>query len=149
MAQRLYRSTTNKVISGVCGGLGEYFDVDPVLVRVITVLLAFATGFALLAAYVITWIIVPKRPLGEEPVPGDHKYPSWNKYLPGLILVALGIILLVHEHWYWFDLGQFWPIILIVLGLVVIFRRSSSYHETSAANTVHPQSHPNNQGGVS
>jgi phage shock protein C len=52
MTRRLYRSTTNKIIGGVCGGLGEYFDLDPVLVRVITVLLVFATGFVIVA-YII------------------------------------------------------------------------------------------------
>ena len=49
MTKRRYLSSTNKVIAGVCGGLGEYFEIDPVLVRIIAVILFFATGFGLLA----------------------------------------------------------------------------------------------------
>jgi phage shock protein PspC (stress-responsive transcriptional regulator) len=44
MNKRLYRSNTNKLIGGVCGGLGEYFEIDPVLVRIIAVLAALAYG---------------------------------------------------------------------------------------------------------
>ena len=60
MDKKLYRSDTNKVISGVCGGLGDYFEIDPVMVRVIAVILALAHGVAIVA-YIVAWIIVPKR----------------------------------------------------------------------------------------
>ncbi len=147
MAQRLYRSTSSKVIGGVCGGLGEYFDVDPVLVRVITVLLFLATGFGILA-YIIAWIIIPKRPLDVEPVPADRKYPSWSRYLPGLILIAIGIILLIQESWYWFDWDEFWPVILVAVGLVLIFRRKKKDDEIPAANATHQPPNAQNQGRV-
>ena len=148
MAKRFYRSTTNKVISGVCGGIGEYFDIDPVLVRVITILLVIATGFVFLA-YIIAWIIVPKRPEGEETVPVNHKYPSWRKYMPGLILIAVGLILLVHAHWYWFDWGQFWPVILVVVGLAIILRKGRRNETMPSVNAVPPQSNAHNQGRIS
>lgn len=148
MAKRLYRSTTNKVIGGVCGGLGEYFEIDPVLVRVITVLLFFATGFGILA-YIIAWIIIPRRPLDVEPVPADYKYPSWSRYLPGLVLIGIGIILLVREHWYWFDWGEFWPIVLVVVGLFLIFRRDKKNDEVHTINATHQQSNTQNGGQVS
>jgi len=138
----LYRSTTNRVIGGVCGGLGEYFDIDPVLVRVLTVIAVFATGFTILA-YIIAWIIIPKRPLDVEPVPADYRYPSWTRYLPGLILIGIGIILLIHEHWFWFDWDQVWPLLLVVIGLLIIFRRD--HHHDRPVNTVPPQSHVPNQ----
>ncbi|MEE8352844.1 MAG: PspC domain-containing protein [Dehalococcoidales bacterium] len=57
MPRKLYRSRTDSVIGGVCGGLAEYFNVDPVIVRVITVLLIFS-GAGLLA-YLILWLVVP------------------------------------------------------------------------------------------
>lgn len=148
MSKRLYRSTTNKIIGGVCGGLGEYFDIDPVLVRVITVLLVFGTGFVILA-YVIAWIIIPKRPLDVEPIASNHQYPSWTRYLPGLILIVIGIILLIHEHWYWFDWGQFWPIILIIIGLAIILHRGHRNEQATSVNTAPPQSNTHNQGGIS
>ncbi len=59
--KRLYRSENNKVIAGVCGGIAEYFNVDPVLVRILTVVLAFASFGALVVGYLIAWVIVPKK----------------------------------------------------------------------------------------
>ena len=59
MGKRLYRSRSNKVLWGVCGGLGEYFGVDPVIVRVIFVIFALATGGAAILAYIILAIVVP------------------------------------------------------------------------------------------
>lgn len=56
----LYKSDTNKVIGGVCGGLGEYFGIDPTAIRVVLVILMFAFGTGLLA-YIIAWLIMPKR----------------------------------------------------------------------------------------
>lgn len=150
MAKRLYRSATNKIIGGVCGGLGEYFDVDPVLVRVITVLLFLATGFGILA-YIIAWIIIPKRGLDVKPVPANHEYSSWSKYLPGLILMAIGVILLIRENWFWFDWGEFWPVILIVVGLLLIFRRSrkSENDEVPTVNVSHQHNNAQNGGTIS
>jgi len=150
MAKRLYRSTTNKIIGGVCGGLGEYFDVDPVLVRVITVLLFLATGFGILA-YIIAWIIIPKRPLDVVPVPTNHEYSSWTRYLPGLILIGIGIILLIRENWFWFGWEEFWPIILIAIGLLLIFRRNHKSEDEKAhsVNVGHQQNNANSGGTIS
>jgi len=57
--RRLYRSPDSRVIAGVCGGLGSYFKIDPVIVRILFVLLFFANGVGLLA-YIILWIAVPR-----------------------------------------------------------------------------------------
>jgi phage shock protein C len=62
--KRLYRSRKEKVLAGVCGGIAQYFDVDPVLVRLITVVLALFAGIPLLI-YVAAIIIIPKEPLPE------------------------------------------------------------------------------------
>ncbi len=58
--RKLYRHPGEKVFGGVCGGLGAYFDKDPVLVRIIFVVLAFLTTGAAFLAYIILWIAVPK-----------------------------------------------------------------------------------------
>lgn len=60
--KRLYRSTTNRKISGVCGGLGEYFNIDPTIVRVIFVILALPGGLPGVIPYAILWIVVPQGP---------------------------------------------------------------------------------------
>jgi phage shock protein PspC (stress-responsive transcriptional regulator) len=62
--RRLYRSRTQRMIGGVCGGLGEYFDIDPTIVRLLFVVTAVAGGPGLLA-YIIMLIVVPSEP---EPV---------------------------------------------------------------------------------
>jgi phage shock protein C len=59
--KRLYRSTTHKVIGGVAGGLGEYLDIDPVLIRIALVAACFFGGVGFLA-YIIAWIIIPEQP---------------------------------------------------------------------------------------
>ncbi len=61
MAKKLYRSIEEKKIAGVCGGLGEYFDIDPTIIRLIWLAMIFAVGSGVLA-YIIAWIIVPEMP---------------------------------------------------------------------------------------
>jgi phage shock protein C len=58
--RRLYRSTSDRMISGVCGGLADYFDVDPTLVRLGAVVLLFVTGGSLGIGYLIAMFVVPK-----------------------------------------------------------------------------------------
>ena len=64
-AKRLYRSRKNKVIGGVCGGIGEYFNIDPVLIRLVLVLFSFMGGGGIIA-YIIAWMVIPLR--------------NWEKY---------------------------------------------------------------------
>ncbi len=69
MAKQLYRSNTDKVISGVCGGLGEYFGINSVIIRIVVLVLFFSWGIGLVP-YIIAALIIPKRPktLYEEDV---------------------------------------------------------------------------------
>lgn len=55
----LTRSMTNKMIAGVCGGLANYFNVDPVLMRVIFVLLVLIGIFPGVLAYLVCWVVIP------------------------------------------------------------------------------------------
>ena len=121
MERRLYRSNTQKIFGGVCGGIGEYFDVDPVLVRIIAVILAFGPGVGVLA-YIIAWIIMPERPGDVIPVESTSRPASWHKYLPGLILMGIGVLLLVRDFWFWFGWDELWPIVLIGIGVALIMR---------------------------
>jgi phage shock protein C len=67
--KRLYRSRHDRMLGGVCGGLGAYLGVDPTLVRIVTVLSLFLPGPQLLA-YLVAWIIVPEEPLvAASPTP--------------------------------------------------------------------------------
>ena len=60
--KRLYRSSDNRVFAGICGGLGEYFDVDPTVVRVVYVLLSLLTAFLGVLLYIILLFVIPNRP---------------------------------------------------------------------------------------
>lgn len=62
MDRKLYRSRTQKMLGGVCGGLGEYLNLDPTVVRLVFILLALAGGPGLLL-YVILWVVMPLTPL--------------------------------------------------------------------------------------
>jgi len=61
MEKRLYRSKDERMIWGICGGLGKYFDVDPTIVRVVWVLTLFLGGFGILA-YIILRFVIPLEP---------------------------------------------------------------------------------------
>lgn len=60
-SKRLYRSRENRMICGVCGGIAEYFEVDPTLIRLLMVLIACTAGAGILA-YFIAAVIIPDAP---------------------------------------------------------------------------------------
>ena len=122
MSKRLYRSVEDSKLGGVCGGLGDYFKIDATFIRIIAILLIFADGIGILA-YIIAWIIMPKRPLDLADNRAEAAESDWNRHLPGLILIAVGLLLLIKNYCWWFDFGDiFWPMILIIAGLFFIFR---------------------------
>lgn len=150
MNRRLYKSRTERVISGVAGGVAEYLDVDPSVVRVVWALLAIVTGGLFLVIYGVMWLVVPEAPYGSvadsagaaDAEPGATPPPSraWDpgaarpphprsggaSWLFGLILIGLGGYFLAREYLPGFDLDRIWPLGLVLLGLlllVVAFRR--------------------------
>ena len=64
MEKRLYKSNTNKMVDGVCGGIAEYFGIDPTLIRIGWILFCAAGGSGFLA-YLIAAIIIPRNPGNE------------------------------------------------------------------------------------
>ncbi len=61
--RRLHRSRTNRMIAGVCGGLGEYFNINPTLVRLLFVLLLIPGGVPGPLVYILLWILLPEEPI--------------------------------------------------------------------------------------
>lgn len=77
MEKKLQRSSTDKVIAGVCGGLGKYFDIDPVIFRVAFVALFLLAGNGILV-YLILWLIMPEEPASAvdfAPEPEEPEQP--------------------------------------------------------------------------
>jgi phage shock protein C len=141
--KRLYRSRKNKMIAGVCGGIAEHFEVDPVLVRLIAVLFLFAGGAAFIA-YILGIIIIPLQPFeGSASSEMDQSNISTSalsgsanhigSLIIGVILILFGIHFLLpripgfgYYYWRFWDMGWnfFWPSVLIIIGLLVILRGS-------------------------
>ncbi|MBN2321085.1 MAG: PspC domain-containing protein [Acidobacteria bacterium] len=143
-AKRLYKSRKNCVIDGVCGGIGEYLDVDPVLVRIVAVFFLFVGGSALIA-YIVGMIIIPKAPIeageteengGDRTVPVSERSEGFGKaggLIFGVIMIAFGVHFLLRNipffhqyYWRFWDFGWhfFWPSVLILIGLLIIFKGS-------------------------
>jgi len=128
-ARRLQRSREDRVIAGVCGGVGEYFGVDAVLIRIAALVLVFAGGAGILL-YAIGWIAMPEAP--EAPEPGDetagaaaspHREPRGGAAALGLVFILLGALFLVDEAWSDFLAWKYiWPVALIVIGAAVLVR---------------------------
>jgi phage shock protein PspC (stress-responsive transcriptional regulator) len=61
MDKKLYRSKKDRWVGGVCGGLGEYLNIDPIIIRLITIVLILSAGGGLIV-YIIAWLVVPEEP---------------------------------------------------------------------------------------
>lgn len=128
---RLYRSTSDKVIGGVAGGLGDYLNIDPVIVRIIFVLLAIFGGSGVLV-YIILWIVIPEKSFmfGEvqpeeqdgkgEPQMVAEKRKSNSSLIAGIILIAFGLLFLVDRLMPMYHIWDFWPLLLIGAGILLI-----------------------------
>jgi Putative stress-responsive transcriptional regulator len=123
MENHLYRSTKNKVLAGVCGGIAEYFRIDPIIVRLICI--ALATTGAGIFLYIIAIFLIPVRPANEYYDSGDAFSnpvdPGRNRLAAGVVLVGIGVLFLIKETLHWFDLRYFWPIILILIGAFIVY----------------------------
>jgi phage shock protein C len=141
MNKKLYRSRKDKMVGGVAGGLGEYFEIDPTLVRIIFVVSLFLGGTGVLA-YIILWIVVPEEPWifnmgqGTEKKEEDtttsvnSQMPPESDYLRslderrkkrstiiGVFLIVLGVIFLADNFVPRIHFSDFFPIILVAVGI--------------------------------
>lgn len=134
-SSRLYRSN-NKTIGGVCAGLADYFDLDVVLIRVAFVLLLLFGGGGLLA-YIILWIVIPQQPMGftradnkqgeginvdntTEPGVASKSKKHNTSLIAGIVLIFIGLIILFDRILPYYNITDFWPLILIVIGALLL-----------------------------
>jgi phage shock protein C len=141
MEKRLHRSTQNRVISGVCGGIAEYFAIDPAIIRLVWLVLIFAGGTGILA-YILAVFIIPEKPAGYgnfnntgssgfsgDPNDFSSKEPEAprfdsekSKLLIGGGLVLFGIMLAAKQLFHWIDFSFFGPLLLILIGAAIIYK---------------------------
>lgn len=116
-APRLYRSEEQRVIAGVCGGLGEYFGVDPIWFRIGFVVLALGGGSGILI-YLLMWLIVQPDPGSYVAKPASRGSVTGAAVL-GVVFIFVGTIALLNTVAPW--IGQyFWPVVLVLGGLALV-----------------------------
>lgn len=142
MHDRLYRSRQNRIIGGVAAGLGEYLNLDPVLIRILFVIVTLLNGLGIVI-YIIFWIIVPENDY-EQPevvsstsstatdVESPSNYRSETKVkqnkksgngriIAGIILIILGFSFLSERFFPFFDFDDILPLFLLVAGIGLIW----------------------------
>lgn len=115
----LRRSTEDKVVGGVCGGLGRYFGVDPVWFRVAFVILAIGGGSGVLV-YLIAWLVIPEQKPGDPVGRAPSSIGDQGPVIVGVVLVAIGLMLLANNLIPWFD-RVMWPLAVVVAGLALLY----------------------------
>ena len=125
--KRLERDLRNKVIGGVCSGLGDYFDMDPAFWRVLFCLLFFL-GCSGLLIYIILWIVMPAKDYTNVHVdandpdaqPSETQKKKRGSMIAGMTLIGIGALGLITRYVPRISWRTAWPIILIVIGIVLI-----------------------------
>ena len=145
MEKKLYRSRRSRVFGGVAGGLGTYFGLDPILVRVIFVLVTIMHGLGVLA-YIILWIVIPEEPFEmayqfdkSEGNPEDiklnesgiavEKKSNTGSIVFGVILIGIGLLFLADKIIPSFCFVDFFPIAIIAIGGFLIWTSFKSRGE--------------------
>lgn len=136
----LHRSETDKIVGGVAGGLGEYFQIDSTLIRLIFVFLTVFGGSGIIL-YLILWFIIPSQGSERSFNLGDKEHlrakvhqfahdlrggsnPRSRIWL-GFVLIVIGLLFFANSLglFYSVDLNRFWPLILILLGISLLGKR--------------------------
>ncbi len=149
--KRLYKSRTERMIDGVCGGVAAYFNLDPTLVRIAWVLLTLMGGSGILL-YIVAMIVMPKEPFvfphagGAAPQAdeatsqgsGSTNSSKKNSMFWGVLLIVVGAVLFLSNldiplwhGWWWVDKGLVLSILLILVGVAFMWGGRNSM--TSAA----------------
>lgn len=131
-AEKLTRSESDKMIAGVCGGIATYIGVDPVIVRLLFLLLAFASGIGLFL-YMVLWFVMPEENLEDsiyldgEPAPQTNpEDQSTQMRTVGTLLLLFGGFFLLQQIgiFNWISAGIFWPVVLIGVGVYLLVLRN-------------------------
>ena len=135
--RNLRRSKEHKIIAGVCGGIAEYFETDPVLVRLIFLAIALMAGSGVVL-YLLLIVVIPEhgektsiveKELGklkedfnreEMPKRKHDEHYSHTKGVFGFFLIIIGLMVLMDNFFPELHVSSFWPMILIFLGLTIM-----------------------------
>lgn len=157
--KKLYRSSDERILAGVAGGIGRYFNVDPLFIRLIFVLLALVQGLGILL-YVIFIFIIPKeggkyldaelagkkikefaqeaeektKQAAEEIEKQGRSWTRDRKRVIGLVILLVGLLALLNEvvsvRWFRWDI--FWRVALIVVGFYLLVKTDKKQKSASS-----------------
>lgn len=126
--KKLYRSNKDAMLGGVCGGIAEYFTIDPVIIRLLFGAAAILGGSGILL-YFICWVLIPEKPRGQ--IDEEYEYENRRsvtmsddkvKMIIGFSFIGLGVIFFMNRIFPWFSFDFFWPAILIVIGALILMK---------------------------
>ncbi len=138
--KKLYKSRRDKMIDGVCGGIAEYFEVDPTLIRILWVIITIAGGSGIFL-YIAAMIIMPANPNhGVIPEPVSNSRSGFDhKRFWGILFILLGAFLLTTNlgiignfSWWWFSWKLLFPIIIITAGITLIIVEMNKHRSRTA-----------------
>lgn len=136
MKKRLYKSTKDKMIDGVCGGLAEYFKIDATIVRLLAVILALSSLGVMVVGYIIAAIVIPEKPVGYVEDEEDVEVLDENgntvekrrdtRQVLGILFVCAGGLMILNRTISWFDTEILLAMAIIAAGLYVLIRRKEA-----------------------
>jgi phage shock protein C len=126
------------MIAGVCGGVAEYLNMDPTMVRIAWILLSILPLIPGILLYIIAWFVIPKRPLNETGARATGPAAPVSAFL-GVLFIAIGALvflgnldILDWEEWWEFSWEFVLPLLLIAVGVFFIARPSPKPEAPSA-----------------
>jgi len=139
---KLYRSVSDRMIGGVCGGLGVFLNIDPIFIRLLFVLLLFGADFGIFL-YLLLWVLIPEEGKSFEfegesfgtkissmgaDIQGAVTQPHpQSGLILGIGLIVVGGLMFIDRlgfYWLdWFDFNLLWPVLLIIGGIILLFRK--------------------------
>jgi len=133
---KLFRSKENRLIGGVCGGVAEYFNIDPFIVRIGWVFITLFAGAGIIA-YIAALIIVPENP-DQEFIAKKVKKSGDSAKLWGSLLIIFGGVLLLkqtgilHQFHFWsFPWQAFMAVLLIGFGVYIMYNKKAGFSDSS------------------
>lgn len=148
--KKLVRSSTDKIVAGVCGGLGKYFEIDPIILRILFAIITL-TAHGGLIIYIVLWIIMPEdtdEGLDSKKIVEKNAKQLEQKFeeavenvdisrsgklmrvffgfavaLFGLYLLFLNFGIKKYLNIFWY-VGKLWPVFIIVLGLYILIKQN-------------------------
>lgn len=139
--KRLFRSKTDQIIAGVCAGIANYFEIDPVIVRIVFVLFTLAGGGGVLL-YILLWVVIPLEDSSSSSIEQTIKSnsseikakvknvtESWdqgkNRQVWAWFLICIGVFLLLSNlgAFALFRFDLIWPVIIVAIGVILIIKR--------------------------